>query len=122
MFDSIPHKIVSRRNEITEHEFIQAYKDKNIPVVLSNLMSAWPAKKKWNIDYLKKTTGDQVVPVYSSKPACNKQHQHAASRHIKLSAYLTMLEEGENDLRMFFYNILNGAPSLLSDFAYPNLE
>jgi hypothetical protein len=84
-------------------------------------MSSWPAKQKWNIDYLKETAGEQIIPVYSSKPARDKQHQHAASTHIKLTTYLNMLEQGENDLRIFFYNILQGAPSLLSDFTYPKL-
>ena len=121
MFDTIPHKIISRRSEITEREFVHDYKNKNTPVILSELMASWPAKKKWDIEYLKQTLGDKVVPVYSSKPARDKQHQHAATSYLKLSDYLTLLEQGENDLRLFFYDILREAPSLLSDFTYPAL-
>ena len=84
-------------------------------------MADWPATQKWNIDYLQKVAGDELVPVYSSKPAKDKEHQHAPAQQIKLYDYLELLKNGENDLRMFFYNILQGVPSLLDDFSYPAL-
>lgn len=102
-------------------DFTQNFKDAALPVILSDLTSSWQANKKWSIDYLKEIAGDKIVPVYSSQPARDKQHQHAASAHLKLSDYLDMLKQGENDLRIFFYNILKLAPSLLDDFSYPDL-
>lgn len=84
-------------------------------------MQNWPARDKWNIDYLKAIAGNQQVPLYSSQPAQGKQHQHAAETLMPFKDYLDLLESGENDLRMFFYNILENVPSLLEDFSYPEL-
>ncbi len=91
------------------------------PVILNSLMAPWPATQKWSIDFLQSEFGHLEVPVYSSKPAQGKQHQHAAEQHLELSEYLNMLKSGENDLRIFFYNILQNAPELLQDFEYPEL-
>lgn len=121
MTDHIKHSQVERRTSLSTSEFLLKYKNNATPVIMSDLTSDWPATKKWNIEHLKAVAGDQVVPVYSSEPAQGKQHQHAAERNIKLSAYLEMLEKGEKDLRMFFYNILENVPSLLDDFTYPEL-
>lgn len=112
---------VERRSAITAAEFVSDYKNTSTPVVMPNLMQAWPARDKWNIDYLKKVAGDQQVPLYSSKPAQGKQHQHAAETLMSFGDYLDLLEAGENDLRMFFYNILENVPNLLNDFTYPDL-
>lgn len=121
MFNTINHSTVPREKSINTKDFISRYKQLGEPVVLVSLTKDWPAKKKWNIDYLKKVAGDKVVPVYSSKPAKGYQHQHAAEMKLKLADYLDMLKEGENDLRMFFYNILEQVPSLMKDFSYPEI-
>ncbi len=121
MFDKINHCAVHREKSITIEQFSDKYKQLGKPVVLSNLTKDWPATKKWDIDYLKKVAGDKVVPVYSSKPAKGYQHQHAAEMKLKLSDYLDMLKKGENDLRMFFYNILEQVPALMKDFSYPEI-
>jgi len=117
----IKHSPVKQLTVLSEHDFVKDYKNTSTPIVLTELMSDWPATHKWNVDYLKQVAGDQVVPVYSSKPAQGKQHQHAAEKQMPLSAYLELLENGENDLRMFFYNILENVPALLEDFDYPSL-
>lgn len=125
MFDSnnhsIKHTLVPRVASVSSSEFIDAYKTPGRPVIISDLTAAWPATRKWSLDYLREVAGEAVVPVYSSKPAVGKSHQHAAAMHLKLSDYLTMLEAGENDLRVFFYNILENVPKLLDDFSYPDL-
>lgn len=121
MFEPLSYSLVERRVSISEQEFVDAYKDPAKPIILSNLMADWPATQKWNIDYLQTVAGDEIVPVYSSKPAKDNEHQHAAAQQIRLFDYLELLKKGENDLRMFFYNILQGVPTLLDDFSYPNL-
>ncbi len=121
MFTTIKHQHVTRLKNVSKQSFINDFKDTATPVILSQLTKDWPATKKWNFDYLKEIAGNQIVPIYSSKPAKDKEHQHAAAMNIALSDYLTMLEQGENDLRLFFYNVLNNIPSMLSDFKYPDL-
>jgi hypothetical protein len=121
----VPNKInttaVERISSISSHQFVKEYKKAGKPVIMTDLMQSWPAREKWNLEYLKEQAGDQPVPLYSSKPATGKQHQHAAEKIMPLGEYLNLLEKGENDLRMFFYNILENVPSLLNDFQYPNL-
>ena len=112
---------VPRCGNLTADEFVRDYKNPLKPVVLTNLTRDWVARDKWSLDYLKQVAGEQTVPVYSSLPAKGKQHQHAAERHIKLGEYLDLLQAGENDLRMFFYNLLENVPSMLDDFEYPDL-
>lgn len=117
----IRHTAVERRVALSEKEFVSNYKDTATPVILTDLTRDWPALDKWDIDYLQEVAGDNVVPVYSSQPARDKQHQHAAAQTMRLADYLTLLKAGENDLRMFFYNLLENVPELLKDFQYPSL-
>ncbi len=121
MFEKIAPHEVERVSNIDTESFVRDYKDTGKPLVLSELMSQWPATKKWDVEFLKQELGDLIVPVYSSKPAVGKSHQHAAEQQISLRDYLNMLLAGENDLRMFFYNILNNAPDLIKDFSYPEM-
>lgn len=117
----IRHNEVKRRSTLSKEEFVSHYKDTNTPVILTALTESWPAVEKWNFDYLRSVAGDKVVPVYSSQPARDKQHQHAAAQNIPLTDYLDLLEAGENDLRMFFYNLLENVPSVRQDFEYPTI-
>lgn len=108
-------------SNITEEHFIRDYKDQGRPVILSGLTDHWPAVKKWDVDFLIETMGDEVVPVYNSQPSTERDHQHGAAAYLTLREYLEMLKAGENDLRMFFYNILENAPQLIKDFSYPKI-
>ena len=121
MFDKITTQSIDKVADISEAAFIRDYKNTAKPVVLTQLMADWPATEKWNVDYLTEEVGDIIVPVYSSKPATGKQHQHAAEMRMTLRDYLNKLRDGENDLRVFFYNILDNAPRLISDFSYPKI-
>ena len=121
MFEKIQHSTISRLDSISAEQFLKEYKTPSKPVVLTELSSDWPARKKWSFDYLSKVAGDCEVPVYSSNKATGKQHQHAAERVIALRDYLELLKGGESDLRMFFYEIFKHAPKLLNDFEYPSI-
>ncbi|MGH1439655.1 MAG: cupin-like domain-containing protein [Cellvibrionaceae bacterium] len=121
MFDKLDCREVTRESKLSPRDFIANFKKPAKPVILSDATRDWPAKEKWDIDYLSDVAGDKVVPVYSSRRAEGKSHQHAAAANMKMSEYLKLLKQGENDLRMFFYNILHGAPVLTKDFSYPKI-
>lgn len=112
---------IQRLDQISRTQFTKQFLDKGKPVVLTDITKDWDAVKKWNFDYLTEVAGNNIVPVYSSNPARDTEHQHAAAANMKLGKYLQMLKKGEKDLRMFFYNILNEAPQLLNDFSYPDI-
>ncbi len=111
---------VARVERLSSETFISDYKNMAKPVVLTRETESWPAREKWSLDYFKDTIGDIVVPLYNSTPSKGKTHQHAAAVHMPMRDYLEKLENGEKDLRMFFYNILSGAPDLVDDIRYPN--
>lgn len=106
---------------ISKEDFVRQYKKPNKPVVIERLTEAWPAREKWTLDYIKQVAGDNVVPLYDSKPSKDKKHQHAAETSMPFKDYVDLLDQGENDLRMFFYNILSEAPELTRDFDFPDL-
>jgi len=112
---------VERIAQIDKTQFQQDYIRSNTPAILTDLSQDWAAKQKWSFDYLSEHHGDLQVPVYNSRAAKDNEHQHAPEKILKLADYFDLLKQGENDLRMFFYNILKNAPGLLKDFNYPNI-
>jgi hypothetical protein len=112
---------IERVGAISEQAFVTAYKRRGCPVVLSELTASWPAREKWSVDYLKYVAGDRRVPLYDSRRARGRRHQHAAATRMPLGEYVDRLRAGENDLRIFFFNLLGKAPELRADFVYPDL-
>ena len=112
---------VERIDTLDKKEFMANYKLAEKPVVIEKLTADWPARKKWSIDYIKDVAGHKIVPLYDSKPSVDYRHQHAPAIKMELKNYFEMLEQGENDLRLFFYNILAEAPELVEDFSYPEV-
>ena len=121
MKNKITTQSIDRLAENSKKQFIEDYVLTKRPVIFSNLSKEWPAEKKWNLDYFSEHYGDLDVPVYNSQPAKDNEHQHAAEKTLKLADYFSLLKQGENNLRMFFYNILKNAPNLINDFNYPDI-
>lgn len=110
-----------RVGNIDKKEFLNQYKAKARPVILEKLTQNWAAREKWSMDYFKSVAGEKVIPLYDSKPSTDRKHQHAAATEMPLSDYLDLLDKGENDLRMFFFNLLNETPQLTQDFQFPDI-
>lgn len=107
---------------ITKEAFIRDYKERKKPLVIEQLTASWPARQKWNLDYLCEVAGDNTVPLYGGGDrAKGKRHQHASVAAMKLRDYIESLRQGENKLRMFFYNVLQYAPKLTEDFTFPDI-
>ena len=112
---------ILRMDNISKQAFIQDHQLPSIPVVLEQLTASWPARDKWSLDYLQEVAGDVVVPLYDSQPSRNHKHQHAPTIKIPLHDYLQRLNDGESDLRLFFFNFLHQIPALNHDFSYPEI-
>jgi hypothetical protein len=107
---------------VSKEDFVRNYKNPQKPVVIEQLSAAWPAREKWNLDYICSVIGENKVPLYGGGDrARGRRHQHAALTEMKLQDYVASLKRGENKLRMFFYNLLSYAPKLLDDFTYPDI-
>ncbi|MEZ4969020.1 MAG: cupin-like domain-containing protein [Flavobacteriaceae bacterium] len=112
---------ITRVNAISKEDFINQFYKTQRPVLIENLTSDWPARKKWNIDYIQEKAGDQVVPLYNNEPTKGKQNSAAPVMEMKLYDYLETLKTKPTDLRIFFYNILDKMPELIKDIHYPDI-
>ena len=112
---------VKRVDYLDKQSFLVNFKSKKKPIVIEPLTEDWPERKKWTVNYIKDIAGEKVVPLYDSKPSKDYKHQHAAAIKMKLNNYFELLQQGENDLRLFFYNLLSGVPELVKDFSYTDI-
>ncbi|XP_047330476.1 lysine-specific demethylase JMJ30 [Impatiens glandulifera] len=65
---SLSCKIISRRSSLSLDDFMKDYFLLGSPVIISDCMSHWPAKSRWNdLEYLKKVAGFRTVPVEVGK-------------------------------------------------------
>ena len=100
---------------------LDRYRSVRRPLVIEDFSASWPARERWSLDYLKNVAGNRLVPLYDSRPARGRQHQHAVAVRMPFGAYLERLRAGEKDLRIFFVRLPSELPELLPDFAYPDL-
>ncbi|WP_376696549.1 cupin-like domain-containing protein [Wenzhouxiangella sp. EGI_FJ10305] len=112
---------VKQIENVDASTFQREYKQPARPVVIKRLTESWPAREKWTVQHLKERAGGVVVPLYDSKPSRDHKHQHAPAARMPLGEYMDLLEKGENDLRLFFFNFFNTIPDLKQDFEYPDV-
>ena len=108
-------------DQVDAATFQTEYKRPARPVIIRRLTESWPAREKWTVEHLKQRAGEVVVPLYDSQPSRDHKHQHAPAARMPLGEYMELLENGENDLRLFFFNFFNTIPDLTEDFQYPEL-
>jgi cupin-like protein len=112
---------IERVQHISKNEFIDNYYKPQRPVLIEGITKNWPAYHKWNLNYIQDRAGDQIVPLYDSKPTTGRQNSAAPATEMRLDDYLELLKTKPTDLRIFFYNILDSMPELAHDFEFPNL-
>lgn len=112
---------IPRIETVGKADFLRQYKRPARPVVIEGLTRDWPARQKWTLEFIESVAGDTLVPVYDSKRAQDKKHQHAPAARMRLRDYFARLRAGENDLRLFFFNLIAEVPALRRDFAFPDL-
>jgi len=120
-------KTVERRSNVSRSEFLGSYYAANRPVVLTGLMTDWPAITRWTPEYLKSVAGDQTVEVMTGREADPKYEMNGRNHRTELrfADYIDMVHSGKvtND----YYLVANngffqraGARTLLEDFtAFP---
>lgn len=61
---SLSCKTVVKKSAPSMEAFLREHFLCGSPVIISDCMTHWPARKKWNdMDYLKRVAGDRTVPV-----------------------------------------------------------
>lgn len=112
---------IPRIESIAKADFLRQYKRPARPVVIEGLTRDWPARDKWTLEFIESVAGDTWVPVYDSRRAQDRKHQHAPAATMRLRDYFARLRAGENDLRLFFFNLIAEVPALRRDFTFPDL-
>jgi ribosomal protein L16 Arg81 hydroxylase len=119
--DKLKLTAIDRCPNLTKENFQSEYLKKLRPVILQDFCKDWPAKEKWNFEYLKKVAGDMVVPLYAEAFANEGVGYLKTDKKMRFTDYLDLVEKNETKLRMFLFNIYKKAPQLCQDFSYPSL-
>jgi hypothetical protein len=109
--DSVDH--------ITREDFVNNYLKPRKPLIIRKATESWPALEKWTFDYLKETVGDQLVPLYDSSKADPSKPINAAALEMKFGDYIDLIQTQPTDLRIFLFDPIKHAPSLLDDYRSP---
>ena len=112
---------VDTLTDVTQKTFMQKYKKHETPLVMKNLTKEWKATQKWSLEYFEGLAGDKEVKLYGTKSSRDKKMLYDEQTTMPLKEYFDLLRTGENDLRMFFFEILKEIPSLKDDFAFPEI-
>ncbi|XP_030526663.1 lysine-specific demethylase JMJ30 isoform X1 [Rhodamnia argentea] len=90
---SLSLKTVARRSALSLEGFLREFFLSDCPVVITDCMSQWPARTKWNdMDYLKTIAGDRTVPVEVGKNyLCSEWKQEL----ITFSQFLERLQSND---------------------------
>jgi hypothetical protein len=112
---------VERRTGLTREQFAQEYLLPTQPVIFTDLMDNWAGKTKWTTDFFKAQYGHLEVPVFSPNYSKPGKGYMAPDLTMPFAEYLTMLEGGPMNYRIFLWNIFRAAPELVKDFEIPSI-
>jgi hypothetical protein len=115
-FDLSPIDIV---DNISKEAFEKNYLNPRKPLIIKNMSKDWPAYEKWDLDYMKKAVGDQIVPLYDSSKADPSKPINASAAEMKFGDYIDLIRNTPTDLRIFLFDPIKHAPDLLADYRAP---
>lgn len=107
---------IDRVSGLTKESFKEKYLSSATPVILTDLIDEWPAKEKWSLEYFKEEYGDLMVPVFSAKASQSGKTYMAPDTKMPLRDYISAIQQGPTDLRLFLFNIFKVAPELKKDY------
>lgn len=107
---------IERVSGLTKETFKVKYLSTHTPVIITDLIDNWPAKNKWSLDYFKKDYGDLLVPVFSSKASQPGKNYMSPDTKMPLRDYISAIQQGPTDLRLFLFNIFKYVPELKEDY------
>ncbi len=111
---------IERRTGLTREEFIQDYLKPKRPVVFTDLAQNWPATQKWTFDWLRNNHGNIEVPLFDKSIHQSATYFHPATI-MKFGDYLTLIENGPTELRIFLFDIFKKSPELKNDIRFPTI-
>jgi ribosomal protein L16 Arg81 hydroxylase len=111
-------KQVDIRDSITPDQFKKEYYGKK-PLVLKNLSANWAARRRWDWEFLKTAVGPVEVGVFSNDKNKENKPVHTPHTFTTFDKYIDSITLDDQKFRLFLFNILDYAPSLIKDFEWP---
>ena len=91
---------IERRNNLSGEEFYVNYYAKNKPVIITDMITEWPALSLWTPNYLKANYGDTEVEIMANRNS-DDQYEINMENHkkkIQLGDYVNIVvNQGENN-------------------------
>jgi hypothetical protein len=106
-------------DEISKEEFYEKHLKPRRPVVIKNMAKKWPAYQKWTMEYMKEVVGDVEVPLYDSSKADPSAPINSSAAKMKFGDYIDLIQREPTDLRIFLFDPIKFAPTLLEDYISP---
>lgn len=101
---------VEYRTDLTEEEFKNFYVKNGIPVVFKGAAKNWNCVKTWDLNYLKETHGDDLIPLISVVDPFKE------IEYISLKELINRLQNGDKGAYFRYYNLITKHPEHLADF------
>jgi Cupin-like domain len=110
---------IDRVEHIAPEDFRRRYLIPSKPVIITHLSHDWAAYEKWTWDYFIEILGDVRVGVYNNVRADAHVPVNGADGTMLMRDYLTLIQKGPVELRIFLFNFFKHAPYLTDHFTYP---
>jgi hypothetical protein len=105
-------------NESPE-EIYRKYIRAGRPVIIESVARQWPALSKWTPEFLERTYGDLMVPVFDHSFETAGKNYLGSTGKMPFRDYLRRIMAGPTPLRLFLFQLLDAAPELREDVPPP---
>lgn len=112
---------VPKKTGLTRATFAAQHLNPMLPVVFTDFTKGWAGREKWTTEFFKKHYGHLEVPVTSPNYSKPGKGYMAPDTTMSFGEYLTLLDRGPMEYRIFLWNLFKHAPELVADFNYPNI-
>lgn len=106
--------MVDKRSKLTPKQFIDEYESLNKPLILTDAMDSWKAKKKWTVEGFSKHYGDKLLKsnATGSDGHCFKMTFNEYMKYCKDN-------HDEKPIYLFDNKFVERIPQLLEDYEVP---
>ena len=103
-------------------EFERRYIKTSTPVILTDMMDDWPARRLWSLDYFRSNFGDARMSVgrTTGDRLTVSAKQGIPQEEMEFGRYVDLLREGNRDYYLIT-PLSERLPELLADIVYPEV-
>jgi hypothetical protein len=110
---------VERMSMIEYADLHARYLARNVPVIVTDLATSWPALARWTSEFFRSNYGERQVAVSDKSYQTHGAHYLTPFTKMSFADYLNAAEAGNTDLRLFLFELFKFAPELRNDIELP---